>query len=77
MIGDRINSITLIKKEKVFENKRNLIIKKKKIFENFTRFFDIMVWIRAFDAFDNTNENEKYEGRCEKKKEHSWKPFEW
>ena len=61
IICDRINSIILIKKEKTFEDRKNFIIKRKRACENFIRFLDIMIWIKAFDAFDNTNENEKYE----------------
>ena len=27
-----------------------------------------MIWIKAFDAFDDTNENEKYERKCGKER---------
>ena len=40
---DRIDSIILIKRERAFENKRNLIIKRERAFEDLIRFLDIMI----------------------------------
>ena len=34
-----------------------------------------MIWIKAFDVFDDTNENKKYEKKCEKKNRAFLKPI--
>ena len=62
-----MDSITLIRRERVLDSRRDLIIKREKVFENLIKAFNIRIWIRVFDAFDDTNENEEYEKECEKK----------
>ena len=57
----------MIKRKTTFENRRNLIIKKKRILENLIKFLNIMIWIKVFDVFDDTNKNEKYKKNARKK----------
>ena len=57
----------MIKRES-FRKQKYLIVKKERAFENLNRSFDIMIWIKIFDAFDDTNENEEYERKCGKKR---------
>ena len=40
---DRIDSIPLIRREKAFENRRNLIIKRERTFVNLVKSFDITI----------------------------------
>ena len=60
----RIDSITLIRRERALGGRRDLTIRRERALGDLTRSLDTMTWIRALGALGDTGENEGYGREC-------------